>query len=90
MAVGVRIGGRVQGVWFRAWTAEQARALGLSGWVRNRADGSVEALFAGPAAAVERMIALCHQGPPAARVETVERFAADPPATGGFTQKPSV
>ena len=87
-AVGVRIRGRVQGVWFRAWTVEQARGLGLSGWVRNRADGSVEALFAGAVGAVERMVALCHQGPPAARVDRVDRFAADPPQASGFVAKP--
>ncbi len=71
--VRVRIEGRVQGVWFRAWTADEARSRGLAGWVRNRIDGSVEAVFAGPADAVEEMIRLCHQGPPAARVSAVRR-----------------
>ena len=52
IAVRARISGRVQGVWFRAWTVEQAEMLGLDGWVRNRSDGSVEALFAGPRAAL--------------------------------------
>ena len=52
-AVKVRILGRVQGVWFRAWTAEEATRRGLAGWVRNRRDGSVEAFFAGAAALVD-------------------------------------
>ena len=69
--VRVRVSGLVQGVWFRAWTDGRARELGLDGWVRNRADGTVEALFAGPPAAVARMVAVCHEGPPAARVEKV-------------------
>ncbi len=72
-AIRVRIYGRVQGVWFRAWTVKCATELGLAGWVRNRADGSVEALFAGPPDDVEAMIAKCHDGPPAARVDQVVR-----------------
>jgi acylphosphatase len=70
-SIRIRISGRVQGVWFRAWTAEQARERGLSGWVRNRRDGSVEALFSGPEATVREMIERCREGPPAARVERV-------------------
>lgn len=77
--VRVRIAGRVQGVWFRAWTGERARALGLAGWVRNRRDGSVEALFSGSADRVEEMLAACRDGPPAAHVDTVEAAPADPP-----------
>ena len=65
------ITGRVQGVGFRAWVGDQARSLGLSGWVRNRCDGSVEALFAGPAAAVGQMTARCRTGPSMARVAGV-------------------
>jgi acylphosphatase len=64
--------GRVQGVFFRAWTREQARELGVSGWVRNCADGSVEAHFEGDEEAVKALIERLHDGPPAARVETVE------------------
>ncbi|WP_374656582.1 acylphosphatase [Dongia sp.] len=81
-----RIRGKVQGVWYRAWTVEQAEARGLTGWVRNRADGSVEALFAGPPDKVADMIAACHQGPRAARVVdvAVEDFAGDIPE--GFAQ----
>lgn len=80
----VRITGRVQGVWFRAWTRERAEALGLRGWVRNEADGSVAALIAGPEAAVSRMLAELHEGPPAAAVDRVEAEAAEPPAAAGF------
>ena len=68
----VRIHGRVQGVWFRGSTQQQARALGLAGWVRNCADGSVEAVFEGPANRVAEAIAFCGDGPPAARVARVD------------------
>lgn len=84
VAVRVIIKGRVQGVWYRAWTVETANGLGLAGWVRNRRDGSVEALFAGAAADVETMIARCQDGPPAARVDAIERAPAELPAEGGF------
>jgi acylphosphatase len=89
IAVTVRIHGRVQGVWYRAWTVENATRRGLVGWVRNRADGSVEALFAGPAAVVEEMIAACRQGPPAARVDRIDRAPAEPPADAGFHKRPT-
>ena len=59
----VTIRGRVQGVGYRAWVEHQAMARDLEGWVRNRRDGSVEALFAGPAEVVSDMIALCRRGP---------------------------
>jgi len=68
----VRVRGHVQGVWYRGWTVETAGALGLDGWVRNRSDGSVEALFHGAGRAVASMIAACHEGPSAARVTKVE------------------
>ena len=55
-AVRVRISGRVQGVWYRGWAVDTARNLGVQGWVRNRRDGTVEALFAGPLEAVQRMV----------------------------------
>lgn len=88
-AVLARIQGRVQGVWYRGWTVEKATGLGLSGWVRNRADGSVEALFAGPAAAVEAMLAACREGPPAAVVCDVLAEPAEDPGPGGFHQRPT-
>lgn len=64
--------GRVQGVFFRAWTKQQADALGLAGWVRNCTDGSVEAHLEGDEAAVEELIDRLHRGPPAAEVQRVE------------------
>lgn len=67
----VVIQGKVQGVGYRAWVEQQAAALGLEGWVRNRRDGSVEALFAGSAKPVADMIALCRHGPPSAHVKAV-------------------
>jgi acylphosphatase len=76
----VVVWGRVQGVWFRGATADRARALGLAGWVRNRADGAVEAIFEGPPEAVEAALAFCRTGPPAARVEHVD--VADEPPEG--------
>jgi acylphosphatase len=90
MAVRVTFEGRVQGVWFRAWTTEQAVARGLNGWVRNRADGTVEALFAGPTDVVEDMIAACRQGPPAAQVTSVTTEPAENPGETGFRQLPTV
>jgi acylphosphatase len=67
----VAIRGRVQGVGYRAWVEHRAGAHALGGWVRNRADGSVEAVFAGPADVVAKMIALCRHGPSSARVDAV-------------------
>ena len=67
----VVISGRVQGVFFRAETQRAAEQAGVRGWVRNRADGTVEALFEGTKEAVDRVIAWCHQGSPASRVTDV-------------------
>jgi acylphosphatase len=76
----VTITGRVQGVGYRAWVEHQARAHGLEGWVRNRRDGSVEALFAGPGDVVSEMVAQCRRGPSSARVEALQDEAARPDA----------
>ena len=76
-AVKVRVTGRVQGVYFRGWTREQAETLGLVGWVRNEYDGSVAALIAGPRAAVEDMLRLLHEGPLDAKVIEVIVEEAD-------------
>ena len=65
--------GRVQGVGYRAWTEETARARGLEGWVRNRLDGTVETVVAGPAADVSAMIEACRRGPPAAHVDAIDQ-----------------
>lgn len=72
--VRVLISGRVQGVFFRAYTKEEAKRLGLKGWVKNLPDGRVEALFEGEDEAVEKMIKWCHRGSPASKVEKVEVF----------------
>lgn len=65
----VKVSGRVQGVGFRAYVEHEALARGIAGWVRNRRDGSVEAVFAGEAAAVAGMIDACRRGPPGARID---------------------
>ena len=76
------IRGRVQGVWFRESMRQEAERLGVTGWVRNRADGSVEAVVQGNAAAVESMLAWARRGPPEAEVEAVEVS----PAEGDFAR----
>ena len=81
------IHGLVQGVSYRASAATEARRLELAGWVRNRRDGSVEALVAGPQTAVEAFTTWARRGPPAARVGEVEVFPADP-VPAGFSVKP--
>src|SRR3546814_2209353 len=68
----LRIHGRVQGVFYRNWTVQTARSLGLSGWVRNRSDGTVEAVVAGSAEDIQRFISLAHDGPPAAHVTSID------------------
>jgi acylphosphatase len=73
----VTITGRVQGVGYRAWVEHRARVHDLEGWVRNRRDGSVEALFAGPADAVADMVAVCRRGPSSARVDAVSEEPAN-------------
>jgi acylphosphatase len=79
------IRGRVQGVGYRYWTRERAERLGLSGHVRNRADGEVEAVFSGAPEAVAIMIEACRQGPPGARVEAVALAEPDgAPPEGPF------
>ena len=81
----IHVKGKVQGVFFRAWMVEQATELGLDGWVRNRHDGSVEAVFSGAPEAVAEMEALCRSGPPGARVADVTaRDGGDVPTGGAF------
>jgi acylphosphatase len=72
----VLITGRVQGVGYRAWVDHQARNQDLEGWVRNRRDGSVEALFAGPEDVVADLIAKCRRGPSSARVDALREQSA--------------
>jgi acylphosphatase len=87
--VRIRIAGRVQGVGFRYWTEETARELELAGWVRNRRDGSVEALFSGTADAVAEMLQRCHQGPRTAQVASVEVLEEGGGAPVGFEMLPT-
>jgi len=83
------IHGRVQGVWYRGWSVETARGLGLAGWVRNRRDGTVEMVVAGPEGAVEAMIARCRQGPAAARVDRIDVEVSDNAPVGPFEDRPT-
>jgi acylphosphatase len=78
------VSGRVQGVFFRQSTLDQARSLGLDGWVRNRADGCVEGVAAGEAVALQQLRAWLHQGPPAARVERLEWWEESERPAAGF------
>jgi len=88
-AIHVIISGRVQGVWFRAWTQKAALKLGLTGWVRNRTDGTVEALLCGRSEQLEAMIAKCRKGPTLARVDKISQTPAEPPAESGFNLLPT-
>jgi acylphosphatase len=72
--------GRVQGVGFRAFVEDMALLRGIAGWVRNRRDGAVEAVFAGPRDVVAEMIAACRQGPGGARVDSLEEWETGPAA----------
>ncbi|WCL55669.1 acylphosphatase [Gimibacter soli] len=89
-AIKVRIHGKVQGVWYRGWTEGEANRLGLHGWVRNRIDGTVEALFVGDGPQVEAMLALCREGPPAAKVEKLVTEPARGITPARFDVKPTV
>ena len=82
--VHVLISGRVQGVYYRGWTMQTAIELELTGWVRNRSDGTVEALFAGETDNVAHMLALCGEGPPDAQVEAVRIVQEGGAAPDGF------
>lgn len=77
------VSGKVQGVWFRASTREQALGLGLRGYARNLADGRVEVLAAGPEEALDALDRWLHRGPPLARVDAVERSPAHEDEAGG-------
>lgn len=88
--VEVTIEGRVQGVGYRAWADETARGLGLRGWVRNRRDGGVDALFCGDAAAVRAMLIHCESGPPLARVTAIESRDVSGSVPDGFSVRETV
>ena len=85
----VRVTGRVQGVFFRAWTQGQARELGISGWIRNCPDGSVEAHLVGDEDAVARMVERMRRGPSDARVDVLTVEEAEPETTGRFELRTS-
>jgi acylphosphatase len=90
MARLLRIAGRVQGVGYRDWLLREARARGLAGWVRNRRDGTVEALLAGELPALQAVLLACRRGPPAALVESVEETLAEDPLEPGFQRMPTL
>lgn len=89
-SVQVRIEGNVQGVGFRRWTQRLARQLSLTGWVRNRRDGSVEAVFSGETQAIEEALARCRMGPRSAKVTGVAVIGEDVAAVDGFEIRPGV
>lgn len=89
-ALRLRISGKVQNVWFRGWLVELASGAGLRGWVRNRSDGSVEALLIGPDSLVQEVAGHCRSGPPAAVVGGVRATPDRDDGSTGFRLRPSV
>ena len=83
----VVVRGRVQGVFFRASCRDAAHALGVSGWVSNEPDGTVQAVFEGDEGAVEGMVAWCHSGPPQSQVHGVEVIGEEPTGERGFSTR---
>jgi acylphosphatase len=92
--VSLRVHGRVQGVFYRAWMVAEATRRGLHGWVRNRSDGTVEAAVSGASAKVDELIAACRTGPPGAAVSRVDVAGAEEAQAArfgpGFAQAPTV
>ncbi|KAG6543701.1 hypothetical protein Mapa_014885 [Marchantia paleacea] len=89
-SVMVRIKGKVQGVFYRNWTVETAKQLGVDGWVKNNKDGSVEAVFSGKPAAVDTLLEKCEVGPPAAKVSNVEATPYKEDVPKGFERRPTI
>jgi acylphosphatase len=89
-AVRLRISGRVQGVGYRAWAVRMAARLAVRGWVRNRADGDVEALVVGDEPAVTAMVEACRRGPSTATVADVVISEAEDDGSAGFEARPTV
>ena len=85
-----RIEGFVQAVGYRHFAIEEARRLGIDGWVRNRSDGTVEVLASGKTKQVEDFAQACMRGPPGSRVKSVEMHNAEAPTEKGFYRRPSV
>ena len=86
----LRIEGFVQAVGYRNYVIGEATRLGLDGWIRNRSDGTVEALVSGPNTAVELLVGLCMKGPPGSTVKNVELHKAEAPAEKGFKRRSSI
>ncbi len=86
-SVRVVISGKVQGVYYRAWTVATALKLNICGWVRNKKDGTVEAVFSANPGIIEKMLKLCWQGSPASDVTNVEVFEYDGDVADGFVQR---
>ncbi len=86
-AVRLILHGRVQGVFYRDWTVSTARDFGLTGWVRNLPDDTVEAWLEGETAAIDSMVSAMQDGPPRARVERIEREAAEPQGFASFERR---
>ena len=86
----IRIEGEVQGCGFRDFALREANVRRLKGWVRNRADGSLEAVASGPTQEVEAFIAACMKGPPGSRVTALNLQPVDPPDSLGFIRRPSL
>jgi acylphosphatase len=87
IALRLSVRGHVQGVWYRDWTVQAARNLGVSGWVRNCPDGTVEAHAQGDETAVHALLARMHEGPPAARVETIDSVECEREDLEGFQRR---
>lgn len=85
-----RIEGRVQAVGYRNYVIAEATRLGLAGWVRNRGDGTVEALASGPTHALEAFFAACAKGPDGSQVQNVQMEKAEPPTESGFRRRPTL
>jgi acylphosphatase len=90
ITMNIRIEGDVQGVGFRDFAIREANARRLKGWVRNRTDGSVEAVASGPRTVVEGFITACVRGPRGARVTAFNLMPTDAPTSLGFTRRPTV
>ncbi len=86
----LRIEGFVQAVGFRHFAISEARTLALDGWVRNRSDGTVEALVSGSTKSVEAFVAACTRGPAGSRVKGIELHNSEPPTEKGFHRRPSL
>ena len=89
-ALRIVVTGRVQGVGFRAWTCGEARRRHIRGWVRNRRDGTVEALLIGPPDAIEAIVEACRRGPSSARVTEITRANAADDSSIGFEEHPTI